>query len=102
MGHECYKRLELQPCQASLSPCPVCGSAVGLWQYSDTETDPVTRVVMCENGDEIGPESETLVAGCLLYMPPNRFYKATARDAIKWWNTWSQAVVAQRMVRALG
>lgn len=100
--HDNYKPLALQPGQGPLHLCPVCGAAPELWQYSEDEDSPVLRVVMCSNGDEFGPQKGMVNEGCLLYMPPSDFYQPLARQAIAYWNEYSEALVAQRMGRALG
>ena len=50
--HDPYKPLA---CAEHLDPCPICGAAAQLWQFSKTETDPVQRLVCCTHGDAIGP-----------------------------------------------
>lgn len=97
--HDDYKRLELQPGEVPLSRCPVCGSEAELWQYSTSETTPVSRTVMCSNGEPFGPQDGIIGEGCLLYMPPELFYRATAREAIRYWNEYAKALTEQRAER---
>lgn len=77
--HDDYKQLDCDP--ATLDPCPVCGSAAGLWQYSTSETAPRKLVVMCSHGE---------------YLPPDVFYRETVRDAIRFWGEFARALVALR------
>lgn len=97
MAKEEYKKVELP---AGVERCPVCGSGVELWHHSDDFANgPIAKVVMCANGDAFGPQDGIAFAGCLLYMPPASFYKATAREAVKFWNEYSKALNAQRRGR---
>lgn len=89
--HDDYKRLELQPGQ-NLYPCPVCAADAELWQYSEAETAPTTKLVMCSRGEAFGPQNGLVNEGCLLYMPPGEFYKASIRDAVKYWNDYAVAL----------
>ena len=89
--HDDYKRLELQPGQ-HLYPCPVCAADAELWQYSEAETTPTTKLVMCSRGEAFGPQNGLVNEGCLLYMPPGEFYKASIRDAVKYWNDYAVAL----------
>ena len=95
--HDDYKRLTLQPGQ-HLYPCPVCAADAELWQYSEAETTPTTKLVMCSRGEAFGPQNGLVDEGCLLYMPPGAFYKASIRDAVKYWNDY--AVALGRIQRA--
>ena len=54
--HDDYKRLELQPGQ-KLYPCPVCAADAELWQYSESETAPTKKLVMCSRGEAFGPQN---------------------------------------------
>ena len=40
--------------------------------------------------------------GCLLYMPPDEFHRHRAADAVKFWNEYARALVAQRTERQGG
>jgi len=98
--HDDYKKLPV-PETVTLEACPVCGAAPELYQYSTAKDMPLTRIVMCSNGEAFGPQSTALVqTGCLLYMPPEAFYKDTIKDAIKYWNSYATALVALRNNRA--
>jgi hypothetical protein len=97
--HDDYKRVEFAPGQ-HVEPCPVCAADAELWQYSVSETAPTTKVVMCSHGDDLGPRDALAFSGCLLYMPPNDFYKATARDAVKFWNEFAKTVGVVRRKRS--
>lgn len=76
--------------------CPCCGSLPTLWQYTETG-GTTSKVVMCDNAeaivDAIFPSGMT---GCLLFMPPTSFYKATRREAIDYWNTYAENLVRHR------
>lgn len=89
---EMYKQLET-PQGASILPCPCCGSEAHVWQYSESETSPTTKAVMCDNGDIIGPQDGIVGAGCLLYMPSDGFYRPTIREAVKYWNDYTNALM---------
>lgn len=78
------------------APCPVCGAKAHLFEFSEEANDPVQRVVMCENGKPLGPQQGVINEGCLLYMPPSGFYRATARDALRYWNEFADAITKQR------
>lgn len=93
MKRDEYKQLTTDERMAA---CPVCGARAHLWQYAETPTVPVQRVVMCSHDDRIGPRDGLMNEGCLLYMPPDDFYRATARDAIAYWNAFAEALVALR------
>lgn len=93
--HDDYKQLELP---AGVEPCPCCGSAPTLWQYSESATDPTKKLIMCSNGEDVGPRISLAYGGCLLYMPPNDFYRETIRDATRYWN---EHAVALRTIREL-
>lgn len=93
--HDDYKQMVL-PSEHTLEPCPVCGSKPELWQYSEDETSPVTKLVACSMGEPIGPQDGVVFAGCPLYMPPNNFYRATIREAVKFWNEMASALRVMR------
>lgn len=101
--HDDYKRLDLSQIASAppnggpvLEPCPVCGSEAALCQYSESETAPRKLLVFCTHGDAIGPQDGLTNEGCLLYMPPDNFYRETIRDAVRYWNEFSKALVALR------
>lgn len=93
---EMYKKLEDHP---TLERCPVCASAAELWRYSKSETAPSTPVAMCSNGEAFGPQDGIANEGCLLFMPPDEFYKATIREAVKYWNEYAKVLTAQQRKR---
>lgn len=67
---------------ATLEPCPFCGSPAEMWEYSPHD-DCHQKVAMCSNGgDEDNGTDE-----CPMYMPPQGFYKATKLEARNTWNT---------------
>lgn len=89
-AHDDYKQLELP--ETPLEVCPVCASKAELWQYSKSETDFTSKTVMCSNGDAFGPQDGIADEGCLLFMPPHEFYKATIREAVKYWNEYAKSL----------
>lgn len=91
-AHDDYKRLDL-PAGVTVTDCPVCGSLAELWQYSTSETAPTSKAVMCSRGEAFGPQDGIANAGCLLYMPPHEFYKATIREAVRYWNEYAGALM---------
>lgn len=94
--HDDYKQLEI-PAGTLVDDCPVCAAKPSLWQYSDSPTSPTSKLVMCSNGDEPTiPGIGIVHEGCLLYMPPNCFYRETQRDAIEFWNSYARALRALR------
>lgn len=95
MIHDEYRRMEPPPAEA-VERCPLCGNDAHVWEFSETPADIVQRVVMCERGDDIGPRSGLVWNGCLLYMPPQDFYKATGRDAVRYWNEYARATAKMR------
>jgi hypothetical protein len=90
--HDDYKRLEL-PAGAALLPCPVCAADAELWQYSEADNGPTSKVGMCSRGEAFGPQSGIKNEGCLLYMPPDDFYRPTAREAVRFWNDYASALM---------
>ena len=98
MQHLEYKRLPI-PVGAQLEPCPVCGSAAELLQHSESEAAPTRKAVWCTNGDGFGPQDREVYEGCLLYMPPHEFYKATIHEAVQYWNEYASALKALRRDR---
>lgn len=98
MTKELYKKTAI-PAGTALEACPVCGAAAELWQFSEKTDEPTTKVVMCSNGDALGPQikdGSAVFVGCLLYMPPEAFYRARAIDAVKYWNDYARALTALR------
>lgn len=86
------------PCpDLTISECPVCGSAATLWQYE--HSNGAQKIVMCSNGESFGPQDCEVDAGCLLYLPPQDFYKSRIVDAIKFWNDYAKALTSQRITR---
>jgi hypothetical protein len=101
--HDDYKQLDLSQIAMIppnggpvLEPCPVCGSEAQLWQYSESDTAPRKLLGMCSHGEPIGPQDGLTNEGCLLYMPPNQFYRETIRDAVRYWNEFAKALTAMR------
>lgn len=92
--NEQYTQLEW-PTVVALEACPCCGSTPELWQYI-TEAGDAQKVVMCPNSEPIGPQDGIADEGCLLYMPPNGFYRATIREALKYWNEFAKALMVQQ------
>ena len=85
-----YTRLDT-PSGTHLESCPCCGSAPGIWQYVDDAGD-ATKVVMCTFGDSIGPQNGLQSSGCPLYFPSMESYRATIREAVKYWNEFAKAL----------
>jgi hypothetical protein len=105
--HDDYKQLDLSQIASvppnggpTLEPCPVCGSEAQLWQYSESDTAPRKLLGMCSHGEPIGPQDGLTNEGCLLYMPPNQFYRETIRDAVRYWNEFAKALTAMRAAGA--
>lgn len=94
--HDCYKPLQL-PEDVKLSACPVCGAKAELWRYSETNDSPTSTAVTCSNGEEFLPQDGLANEGCLLYMPPENFYRATIREAMKYWEAYVKALEEQRV-----
>ena len=67
---------------AKLKPCPYCGSPNELWQH-EPGTGYAQKVVMCSNSGNEDNDIEP----CPMNMPPEGFYMATRREAIKIANT---------------
>ena len=87
-----YTRLDT-PSGTHLEPCPCCGSNPRVWQYVD-DVIGATKVVMCSFGDSIGPQNDELSNGCPLYFPSVEAYRATIREAVKYWNEFAKALTA--------
>jgi hypothetical protein len=88
--HDEYKRLDLPA--GHIEPCPCCGADVELWQYSKSETSAATKVVMCMSGEPIGPQDGLTNEGCPMFVPPDNHYRATIREAVKYWNEFAKAL----------
>lgn len=89
--HDNYKRIEGE----GIRRCPCCGSPAELWQYSTSPTSPTNKVVMCSNNlAVIETPNDLLTADCPMFMPPQLFYKATAREAIDFWVRYGEALEA--------
>jgi len=54
---------------------------------------------MCSNGEKFGPQDGLTNEGCLLYMPPQDFYRGRIVEAVKYWNEYAKALNAQRRQR---
>lgn len=91
--HDDYKQIQF-PEGSVHELCPCCGADPELWQYSTSPDGPATKVVMCSTADPIGPQAGLVNEGCPLYMPPDDHYRATIREAIKFWNDFSKALTA--------
>ena len=103
MSHtnELYKKADYVV-KTPIAECPVCGSPAELWQYSENfATGIIHKVVMCTNGDSFHPQDGFVGEGCLLYMPPNNFYRGRYIEAIKYWNEYAKAVIEQRNRKTL-
>lgn len=61
--------------------CPLCGEKAELWER--VRWDIATKAVMCSNG-----EGYAGLETCLLYLPPEPFYQATKREALKFWESF--------------
>lgn len=86
-----YKPLPTPP---DIELCPCCGGEPELWRYSAADDEPATKVVMCKTNEPIGPQDGLMNEGCPLYMPPDCHYRATEREAIKFWNEFAKALTA--------
>jgi hypothetical protein len=93
--HDDYRQMQPPPAEA-LEPCPCCGSDASVWEHSEAPDATVQRVVMCDQQGSIGPRDALVYEGCLLKMPPQDFYKATGRDAVRYWNDYAKALNALR------
>lgn len=77
-----------------LELCPCCGAKPELWEYQPVQDGPATKAVMCSNNDAIGPQAGMVNEGCPLYMPNDDHYRATVREAVKFWNEFAKALTA--------
>lgn len=96
MVHEIYKQMDTPE---GLELCPCCGSVAQLWQYSEAVDKPTSKVICCANAERFGPQDGIANDGCLLYMPPDNFYRATMREAVKYWNEYAKALTSQQRTR---
>jgi hypothetical protein len=87
---------EIDPAPHVLSKCPVCSASAKMWEFSENPTDIVTRVAACSDGEEWFEGQGMVNEGCLLYMPPNCFYKPTARQAAAYWNKHAEILTGKR------
>lgn len=94
--HDQFTKLE-RPA-GHIEHCPCCGSDVELWQFQRAEGGPATKAICCANGEAFGPQTGMDMGGCPLYMPNDDHYKATIREAVKYWNDY--AVALQGIQRA--
>lgn len=79
MSKEDFKKIEGY--DATLEPCPFCGSPAELWEITHTK-ETANKFGACTNaGDEINDDE-----GCPMYMPNDGFYKATKVEAVNEWN----------------
>lgn len=83
----------------ALEPCAVCGSGAELWQFQATKDGPASKVVCCSLREPFGPQDGIVNEGCLLYMPPDGFYKATIREAVRYWNEYQKTLARERRKR---
>lgn len=90
--HDDYKPLPMPDGHVELCPC--CGGMAELWQYSTADDAPCTKVMMCATNEPIGPQDGLTNEGCPLYMPPDHHYRATIREAVKFWNDFAKALTA--------
>jgi hypothetical protein len=96
--HDEYKKID-PPEGVRLVPCPVCRSAAELWRRSDSPSAPTETAVCCSSGEAFGPQTGEAAAGCLLFMPPDDFYRGTIREAVKYWTEYANALEAKRRAR---
>jgi len=95
MSSDEYTKLTI-PDGAHIEACPCCGSTPELWQYQVSEGEAASKAVMCTNNERIGPQDGVADEGCPLYMPSQGFYRATIREAIKYWNEYAKALMKQQ------
>ena len=95
MAREEYTRLATVE---TMLDCPVCSASAELWEYNQNDNTAL-KVVMCSDGKAFGPQDGIMGEGCLLYMPPDAFYRPTKREAIKYWNDYAQALEKMRRNR---
>ena len=100
MAHDDYKPL-VTPAGVTLRACPVCGAAPEIWQYSMSDDAPTSKAVMCSNGERIGPQDGVANDGCVLYMPPENFYRSRIVEAVKYWNEYAVALLQIRANRGV-
>jgi len=92
--------VELKECPiphgTHLEPCPVCGSDAELWQWSESLDSTTKKFVRCANYEAFGPQEREVNEGCLLFMPPHEFYRATVHEATRYWNEYALALPSLR------
>lgn len=88
--HDDYKQLDLP--DTPLEACPICASEAELWQFSKANDGPCTKAVMCSNGEQFGPQDGLGGDGCPLFMPHETHYRATIREAVKYWNEYAKSL----------
>lgn len=96
--HDSHTKVET-PVGTTIVLCPVCSSIAELYRYSEAPDAPTTTAVMCSNGDRFGPQDGLTNEGCLLYLPPDQFYRGTIREAVKYWNQYACVLEIQRRSR---
>jgi hypothetical protein len=79
-----------------LARCPVCHSAAEIWRHSDDANSETETAVCCSNGEDVGPQIASAYSGCLLFMAPRDFVKATIREAVAFWNEYAAALELMR------
>lgn len=95
MAFDNYTQLAI-PDGSHLELCPCCACTPEIWQFQKEKDGPASKAVMCSNGAAFGPQDGIVNEGCLLNMPPDDFYKATIREAVKYWNEYAKALTAQQ------
>lgn len=100
-AHDEYKKIDT-PDSVQLVPCPVCCAPAEIWRRSDSPSSPTETAVCCSNGEQIGPQDGEVNNGCLLYMPPDSFYRGTIREAVKYWTEYAKALEVQSCARKEG
>jgi hypothetical protein len=95
--HEEYVKATMPEDSPALLNCPCCSGKASLFQFSEEPGGATSRVVMCAYSFGIGGQDDIVNEGCLLYMPPEDFYRATAKAAIKYWNDFASGLVNLRL-----
>lgn len=96
---ELYHAIKI-PDGMQIAPCPCCGAAPELWEYTAEAGGACTKVVMCSTSEGIGPQEHIVNEGCPMYMPNNEFYRPTQREAVAYWNFFARALVGLRVDNA--
>lgn len=93
---EQYNKIEYEVHLQPLRQCPLCGARTSMWEHIDV-SGQATKVVMCDRGDPLGLfEDASTAAGCPLYMPDSRFYRARYKEAADYHRQFCDAVLALR------